>query len=526
MKFNELELRKEVLKAIEDMGFDTPTAIQEAIIPIILNGNDVLGRSQTGTGKTLAFLASILSTITLDKGSVKAIVVAPTRELAIQINDDLKKLITYLKIRSLCVYGNSSMETQIKELNRGVDIVIGTPGRILDLIKRKKLVLSNIEYFVFDEADEMLNMGFKEDIEEIFNSTSKEKQVLLFSATMPREIKKLAQNYMASDYQEINVINETKTSKNIEQKYFLVNENTKFEVLCRIFDYYPTKRGIVFCKTKRHADELFEKLSTRNYNVAVLHGDISQNIRTRTISRFKQGGFQYLIATDVAARGIDVDDLELIVNHSLPGENETYIHRIGRTGRAGRNGLAISLVTKREEKIIDSLERHVKDSITLDVIPTKEMIINNKYQTLIDSLDNTNRDSIFRDYLKSLTYDDLLNITSGLLEKNFEKQIGSDFSVGLDIKKSGKKDSGRSRNDKNSTRVFLTIGKLDKITKKDLLSNLEKMAGIPQGVMHGVEILTKFTFINIDNKYYDQLYKKCNNKSIMGRKISIEKAKK
>src|SRR5690554_3594946 len=347
-KFNELGLSSNVLKSIDKLGYDTPSKIQGAIIPLIMEGNDVIGQAQTGTGKTLAFATSILSKINVRTNFVKAIVLTPTRELAMQVSEEFKSLNTSTNFDVLAVYGGSSIENQIRSLKKGVDIVVGTPGRVMDLIKRRVLNIQDLEFFVLDEADEMLNMGFLEDIEFIFNKTNNNKQVLLFSATMPSAIQKLAEQYMKADYRFISIKSESKTAINVKQYYYLVTEKTRLEALCRVLDMKSAKLGIIFCQTKRDVDRLITELAKRNYSVEAMHGDIAQSMRIKTLERFKLGAFKYLIATDVAARGIHVDNITCVINYNLPQDIESYIHRVGRTGRANNDGEAITLANPRE----------------------------------------------------------------------------------------------------------------------------------------------------------------------------------
>lgn len=525
MKFKELNLKKEVLNAIEDKKFEEPTEIQEKIIPLILEGNDVLGQSQTGTGKTLAFGAPILSKLELS-GITQTLILSPTRELAIQISKELIELGKNLNVSITCVYGSSSISEQISKLRKGSEIVVGTPGRVKDLIKRKALKIDKINYFVLDEADEMLSMGFEEDIESIFKEVKSEKQVLLFSATMPKPILKLAQNYMKKDYKMISVITEIKTADNIEQDYYLVSDKTRLESLCRIIDFYNPKKAIIFCKTKRNADEVMEKLSNKKYKSDIIHGDITQDQRIKALDRFKSGVFNYLIATDVAARGIHVDDVDIVVNYNLPENSEAYVHRIGRTGRAHKSGIAITLVKPNEEKTISSIEKQIKTSISKKELPTKEEILLERMNDLISNVEFTKKKSVFNEYVNSLDEESKTIILTNLLEEKLENTIGSDFEVNTTKIDNSKKSKNRNKNtSSDSVRVFVTLGKLDNITKKDYLKYIEEKAGVPEGTCHSFEMMTKFSFMNINNKYYDKVMKTCESIKMNNRTIRIEKAK-
>lgn len=526
MKFEELPIRKEVLQMIKEKGFESATDIQSKIIPLILEGKDVLGQSQTGTGKTLAFATAILTKIVENK-KTQALILAPTRELAIQIEKEIEELGKYTSINAICVYGSSSIENQINGLKKGKEIVIGTPGRVKDLIKRKVLNLNEINFFVLDEADEMLSMGFQEELESIFSKITNEKQVLLFSATMPKTIKLLAENYMKKDYSFISVIQEVKTSSNIKQYYYVINDKIRIEAMCRIMDYYNSNRTIVFCRTKKDADQLLEKLSIRGYNVDLIHGDITQSKRIATLDRFKRGDFNYLIATDVAARGIHVDDVEVVINYNLPESHEAYVHRIGRTGRVNKSGIAITFIRKREIDIIHSLERNIKTKLIEKNIPSLDEIIKNKLEIIIEKM-NTEKDNnvdknYFSDYLNELSEIELKNILSHFLQDSLSENLGSDFNINL--KENEKTIKSKKRFDDDSIRVFATIGKMDDISKKDLLDFLEKKSGIPSNTCFNVEIMTKFTFMNVKKEYYEKLLNKCNNIKYKKRIIRIEKAK-
>ena len=528
MEFKELLIREEVLKSIEEKGFVNPTDIQLQIIPLILKGKDVLGQSQTGTGKTLAFATAILTKI-IENKNTQALILAPTRELAIQIGREIEELGKYTSIKATCVYGSSSIEDQIKKLQKGSEIVIGTPGRVKDLIKRKVLKLNDIEFFILDEADEMLSMGFQEELEFIFEKTKKEKQVLLFSATMPKAIKFLAENYMKKDYEFISVIHEIKTADNIEQYCYLVDDKIRVEAMCRVMDYYNSEKSIIFCRTKRDADTLLEKLSSRGYSVDIIHGDITQGQRIATLDRFKAGAFNYLLATDVAARGIHVDDVEVVINYNLPESHEAYVHRIGRTGRANKKGVAITFVRKRELDIISSIERNIKTKIIEKTLPTIDEIMQNKLSNVIKDLDKekelVNNDNYFKDYVDNLTQEELKNIVVNLLQNKLKQSLGSNFSTDITMKDKGKERKQKNRNTEDSIRIFMTIGKMDDITKKELLDFVEETADVPSSTCFNVEIMTKFTFMNVKKDQYNKIFEKCNNIKYKDRIIKIEEAK-
>lgn len=521
--FKNLGLNSKVVKSIETLGFVKPSEIQEQMIPLIMEGYDLIGQAQTGTGKTLAYTSSILSKINTKTNFVRAIVLTPTRELALQVEEEFENINKSNDFDILAVYGGSSIEKQMDALKVGVDVVVGTPGRVIDLIKRKKLNIDALEFFVLDEADEMLNMGFLEDIEEIFKHTNVEKQVLMLSATMPKEIEKLASKYMKKDYQHILIESDTKTADNVDQYYYLVTEKVRTEVLCRIMDLKNSKRSIIFCATKRECDELLTNLSIRGYKAEAMHGDIAQVNRIQTLERFKKGTFKILIATDVAARGIHVDDIECVINYKLPQDYESYIHRIGRTGRAGATGEAISLVSNRELRFLTGVEKFINCKINKCELPTKEEIVKLKYQTILEEASeltksNNNLEAI--EYVRDLNKGDLINLAASLLKITVDKEIGSNLEKPVEVKE----ERVRSVKD-GSVRVFITVGKKDNLKKGSLLDFLKLETGIKKDCFKNIEVLSTFTFIDVDEKELNKFTKNLQNKKYNGRTIRIEKAK-
>lgn len=522
--FKQLGLSNHVLTSIETLGYQEPSKIQKEVIPLIMEGYDVIGQAQTGTGKTLAFAASILSKIDVRDNVIKALIIAPTRELALQISEEFEALNRSHHFHILSVFGGSSIELQMRALKKGVDIVVGTPGRIMDLMKRKALRLDELEYFVLDEADEMLNMGFEEDIKYIFEKTRTEKQVLLFSATMPKAILKLASNYMKPDYQHIVIESTSKTAANITQTYYLVNEKIRIEALCRILDLKSPKRSIIFCQRKSEVDELLTALSTRNYNAEAMHGDITQAMRIQTLNRFKEDGFQYLIATDVAARGIHVDHIDLVVNYNLPQDIESYIHRIGRTGRAGESGEAVSLVTPSGVNFLKDVEQKANCTIERKEFPNKEEIYNSKRERLFAQIEGIVEGGDYQDtmeYIRDFNKDQLMKYSASLLHLLLEKEIGSNFNKELHVR-----EDSRSRKTPGFTRVFLTIGKMDNLKRGTLLDFLKAKTNIPKEHFQNIDIVSKFTFMDVKNESVDICMSKIYNQKLNDRVIRIEKAKK
>jgi ATP-dependent RNA helicase DeaD len=367
--FQEMGISEPIKRAITDMGFEEASPIQEKAIPIALMGKDIIGQAQTGTGKTAAFAIPILEKVDTSKKYVQAIAIAPTRELAIQVSEEINRLSKYMGITSLPIYGGQSIDRQIKALKKGPHIITGTPGRLLDHIKRKTLKLDRISMVVLDEADEMLDMGFLEDIERILKETPEEKQTMLFSATMPKPIRNLAERFM-NHPELVKMTAKEVASPTVKQIYYEVNERDKFEVLCRLLDVDNPELAVIFGRTKRRVDELSDALNKRGYLADGLHGDLNQRQRDVVMNKFREGNIDILVATDVAARGIDVSGVTHVYNFDIPHDPESYVHRIGRTGRAGKTGLAITFVTPRETGQIHSIEKASKGKIQRKSIPT------------------------------------------------------------------------------------------------------------------------------------------------------------
>ncbi|ACQ54659.1 DEAD/DEAH box helicase [Clostridium botulinum] len=516
--FENLNLNEDVLKAIQHMGFETPSAIQEKSIPVVLEGADVIAQAQTGTGKTLAFGAPVISALCdkEKKKGVKALVLTPTRELALQIKDELKRLSEYSKTKVLPVYGGESIERQIKDIKSGVDIVVGTPGRVLDHINRRTLKLGGIDFLILDEADEMLNMGFIEDIETIMESTSEEKQTMLFSATMPEPIKKLALNYMKKDVEHIAILKKSLTVDKIAQNYFAVKNKDKLEALCRIIDSEEPESAIIFCRTKRGVDELVEAMQSKGYNVEGMHGDMSQNQRINTLKKFKKATLNFLVATDVAARGIDVENISHVINYDIPQDAESYVHRIGRTGRADKEGTAYSLVTPREVSSIRQIERITKSKIKKKELPTLEDILEKKYDNLLNDIASKieeNKYEKFMPMVKTLEQNfDLSQVSAALMEMLFSKEMSFDYT-------------NNKLEAEVPVRLFLSVGRKDSINVKSLLTFIQDAASVKNHEIGDIDILDKFTFMDVSSGTAEKIINKCSGKKLNRRKVNIEIAK-
>lgn len=428
-----LSLSEKIQKAIQDMGFTEPTPIQEQAIPLVLEGKDLIGQAQTGTGKTAAFAIPILECIDTEDRRTQALIMSPTRELAMQITEEFKKLAKYMpEIEPLAVYGGQPIDIQLRALRRCPQIVIGTPGRIMDHIRRKTLDLSNIKIVTLDEADEMLDMGFRDDIKGILDLMPEERQTLLFSATMPRPIMELSKQYLKNP-EHVKTIQKTLTASAIEQTYFEVKERNKLEVMTRLIDQASIHLALVFCNTKKRVDEVVENLAQLGYKAEGLHGDLRQSQRDAIMNKFRSGNLELLVATDVAARGLDVDDIEVVFNYDIPQDAEYYTHRIGRTGRAGKSGKAYTFVTGREVFKLKDIMRITKSEIKLGAIPSKKEVESQKAKQYIDQvleeLQKAEDLSIYRNYIDTLENDeiDLKDFLAAILKMNLSSQKKDDL---------------------------------------------------------------------------------------------------
>lgn len=517
-QFKKLGLSDKTLKALAKKGYEQPTPIQALTIPALLNGNkNIIGQAQTGTGKTAAFSLPILESFETTK-NVQAIVLAPTRELALQVAEEMNSLAHGKKIRITPVYGGQSIEFQIKQLKKGTDIIVGTPGRVIDLIERKLIHLQNLKYFILDEADEMLNMGFLEDIEKILSFTNENKRMLFFSATMPNEIMKIAKKYM-KDYEILAVKARELTTDLTDQIYFEVHEKDKFEALCRIIDLTKDFYGIVFCRTKNDANDLVGKLNDRGYDAEGLHGDISQNYREVTLKRFKSKKINVLVATDVAARGIDVNDLSHVINYSIPQEAESYVHRIGRTGRAGKEGTAITFITPQEYRRLLQIQRIVKTEIRKERVPDVKDVIQAKKFRLMEELNSIlvdNNYDNFKEFAKELLNgEQALDLVAALLKHAYDDILDENSYNEISevkLEKSGK------------VRLFIALGRKNGMTPKKLVNYVIKKSKIDDKKIKNIEVFDSFSFMSVPfteaEIILDTFHKDKN-----GKKPLVEKAK-
>ncbi len=447
--FLNYSLSPELLKSIKELNFEIPTPIQDKVIPHLKSSKqDVIASAQTGTGKTAAFGLPLLDLTDVKNYRTQTIILCPTRELCIQIANDITKYAKYLKgVNVVAVYGGAKIEVQMKALKKGAHIVVGTPGRTKDLIKRKKLLINHVDRVILDEADEMLSMGFKEDLEAILAKTPKEKQTLLFSATMTKKIKEVTKRYMR-DAVEISVAKVNMASENVKHIYYMVQAKDRYEVIKRIADFHQNIYGIVFCRTRNDTKTVASKLMNDNYNADTLHGDLSQSQRDDVMARFRKGHIQILVATDVAARGLDVDNLTHIINYNLPDDDEVYIHRSGRTGRAGKKGISIAIVHGREFRKIKEIERKSSISFSKELVPNGDQICKNRLFALIEKIKkvNVNEKQIepfLPDIIKELESLEREDLIKHFVSAEFNRYL-SYYRNARDINFTGKYDSNSS----------------------------------------------------------------------------------
>ncbi len=549
--FADLGLDAAVLKALKDVGYETPSAIQAATIPPLLAGRDVLGTAQTGTGKTAAFALPILSRLELSQKTPQALVLAPTRELALQVCEAFESYAGHLKgVHVLPVYGGQGYGQQLSALRRGVHIVVGTPGRIMDHLDKGTLDLSELKYLVLDEADEMLKMGFAEDVETILADTPATKQVALFSATMPAQIRRLAGTYL-KDAEEINVKAKTSTATNITQRYLMVSYPQKVDALTRILEVEPFEGVIVFTRTKNETETLAEKLRARGYTAAAINGDIAQVQRERTVNQLKDGKLDILVATDVAARGLDVDRISHVVNFDLPIDTESYVHRIGRTGRAGRTGDAISFVTPRERRMLASIEKATRQPLTEMPLPTVDDVNATRLTRFDDAitaaLADTERIDRFRDIISHyVTHHDvpekdvaaalavvaqgetplLLDAAADVPQRRerFDRDDrgGRDHDRSLSERSESKRGDDRRRPSGPTTTYRIEVGRRHKVEPRQIVGALANEGGFRREDFGAIQIRPDFSLVELPADLPRSTLDRLANTRISGRLIEIK----
>jgi ATP-dependent RNA helicase DeaD len=549
--FTSLNLREELVQTVTALGYTEPTAIQAAMIPVMLTGADVIGQAQTGTGKTAAFALPILQNYKSNR-KPQALVLAPTRELALQVATAMLAYGRQLKANVLPVYGGQPYAPQISQLKRGVDIVVGTPGRIIDLLERKVLDLSDVKTVVLDEADEMLNMGFIESVEAILASTPTERQTALFSATLPARIRALAARFMR-DPQAVSVKRETMTVKATEQRYYLVHESDKLNALTNLFEMESMTSVLVFARTRAETTRLASELSLRGFPSEALNGDLEQNARERILGRFRANTLKVLVATDVAARGLDIDDISHVINFQLPDDPEVYVHRIGRTGRAGKTGIALSFFTPRERRRLRDIEGFTKQKLTLGKLPTQEDIFKHREEQLLEQMKvwlargRSKRERAMAEQLVAEGHDPLDIAAAALkLSRAGEKQRpvaevavvaetryeprerafgrGRSQVRGRRDASSRESSSGRFSHEAGMIRLKMSTGKYHGVRPNDVVGMIAYHADIPGNTIGKIRIEDKHTLVDIPEQFVDKVLAKNGDYRIGKHKFALERA--
>lgn len=525
--FEDLNLSDEVQRALNEMGFEEATPIQSMAIPHVLAGQDIIGQAQTGTGKTCAFGIPAIEKIDMTISGVQVLALCPTRELAIQVAEEIRHLTKYKKgIQILPIYGGQSIDRQIMALKKKPQIIIGTPGRVMDHMRRRTLKLDHLKMIILDEADEMLNMGFREDIDVILKDLTAERQTLLFSATMPKGIRDLAKLYQ-KDAIHVQAAHKELTVPNIEQYYLEVRESSKLELLCRLLDAKNVELGLVFCNTKRKVDDVTASLQVRGYSADALHGDMKQTERDRVMNKFRKGLIDILVATDVAARGIDVNNIDAVFNYDIPSDEEYYVHRIGRTGRAGKSGVSYSFVFGRDMYKLKDIQRYTKSQISPMKPPTisdvEEVRLNLAAEKVINSLEKgeySKYTSVIERILEESYNATTLDIAASLFQMAFDEFESRNYQPSdLD---EDKKQVSRE----NMVRLFLNVGAMDKIQPKNIVQGIASLSNIPGKLIGSIDIHKNFSFVELPKEYVEEVMSAMHNFTHNGRKVSIEKASK
>lgn len=527
--FEELGIEPDLLKAISDMGFEQPMPVQEEVIPYLLGeDNDVIALAQTGTGKTAAFGLPIIQKINLDQVYPQALILCPTRELCLQIADDLNDYSKYIDmLKVLPVYGGSSIESQIKTLRKGVHIVVATPGRLLDLMNRHCVDLSAIKNVVMDEADEMLNMGFTESIDSILAEVPANRNTLLFSATMPAEIEKISKKYMRNP-REITIGVKNESTANVKHIYYMVNARDKYLTLKRIIDFYPNIYGIVFCRTKIETQDIADKLIRDGYDADALHGDLSQQQRDYVMNKFRVRNIQILVATDVAARGLDVADLTHVINYSLPDELESYTHRSGRTGRAGKTGISISIINLKEKGKIRQIEKIINKTFEPAKMPTGKEICEKQVFHFIDKIekvkvDDSEIENLLPSVYRKLDWLDKEDLIKRMVAQEFDRLIEY-YKDAEEIKTvdetSGYGDRSPKGPEKGYSKLFIGLGKMDGITPKNLMDLINSY--VEGRVQVGkIDLFTRYSLFDVEEKSAKKIVDALRNLDFLGRNVRV-----
>ncbi len=532
-----MSLREEILRAIEKLGFTEPTPIQQRTIPVILHSDrDLIALAQTGTGKTAAFGLPLIQLTDLKENHIQSIILCPTRELCMQISNDMGSFTQFVPgFKTVAVYGGADIRSQIRQLNEGCHVVVGTPGRVLDLINRGVLKLSKIRWVVLDEADEMLNMGFKEDLNNILSQTPQKKRVLLFSATMAKEVRNIANKYM-QDPEEVSVGGRNQGAENVRHEYYTVDARDRYAALKRIADYYPNIYGIVFCRTRRITGEIAQKLIADGYNSDALHGELSQAQRDHVMNRFRQKQIQLLIATDVAARGLDVNDLTHVINYDLPDDNEVYIHRTGRTARAGKSGLAISIIHRREQKKMRDIEKMSGKKFTAKKVPTGIEICEKQLFNLVDRVENVEVDEhqiapfldVVNKKLSWLSREDLIKHFVSVEFNRFlsyyknTKDLGVAEETRITKSKSKKKNKDKGQPNRFE-KLVINIGRREGIEPTSLMDLMNEQTQNHSIRFGKIDIRNRSTTFEVEGQFSNEIFRAFKQTMLDGNPIKISR---
>lgn len=523
LRFKDLNISSEIQRAVEDMGFEEATPIQSLAIPHILEGKDVTGQAQTGTGKTAAFGIPILEMVNPSVRELQAVILCPTRELAIQVAEELKKLSTYLKrVNVLPIYGGQPIERQIKALRKGVQIIIGTPGRVMDYMRRGTIDMGNVKVLVLDEADEMLDMGFREDIEYVLEYIPDQRQILLFSATMSPDILYITRRYQ-DDPEFLKVVPKELTVPETEQVYFEVKEKMKLDVLSRLLDINDFKLSLVFCNTKRRVDKLVSHLQIRGYAADGLHGDMSQRQRDSVMSKFRSGNIEILVATDVAARGIDVENVEAVFNYDVPNDDEYYVHRIGRTGRAGKTGIAFTFVSGKEVYQLRDIMRYTKTKIEQQQIPSASDVQEIKTSNFLERI---------KRIINNEKLDKEVHMVEKMMEEDYSSVETAAALLRIVMEKSGNKTTqnaeefGDTGAGVGQVRFFINIGRKDKAKARDIIKAIADKTGLSSSSIGKIDVFDKFSFVEVPESSASEVISSMRGARIKGRSVNMEPANK
>jgi len=532
--FTDLGIDPRILKALTALGFDAPMPVQEEVIPVLLSDkSDLVALAQTGTGKTAAYGIPLIQNINTKSDKPQALILCPTRELCMQITNDLKNFGKYIEgLSVVAVYGGANIDTQVRQIKKGVQIIVATPGRMLDLSKRRAVDVSSIQSLVLDEADEMLNMGFQEDLNSILSQTPEDKQTLLFSATMPREVERIARGYM-HDPVEITIGTRNSGAENVNHYYYVVHAKDRYLALKRIADVNPNIYAIIFCRTRMETQEVADKLIKDGYSADSLHGDLSQAQRDSVMQKFRERNIQMLVATDVAARGIDVDDLTHIINYNLPDENEQYIHRSGRTGRAGKQGISIAIINLKEKHIIKQIEKQIGKTFRQSKIPSGKEVCEKQLFHMIDRMEKVDVndkeiDSFMPAILKKLEWLEREDLIKRFVSMEFNRFL--DYyrnAPDLNIDESREESRGsskRSSSSKSYARLFISLGRMDGIGPQNIIGLINDVTHTREVRLGKIDIKNSFSFFEVENEYLPLVLSSMKNQTYNDREIKVEVA--